>query len=397
MSEINNEAFTPEAYLRIKSLDNPHIINKELSKYSVEFKASYVKYGNMLRNKKFRDEKKDIINLKRKEARKLAKSNEEPVAKPFETEKVIINPDEVDKDLKRESKAENMKIKDLNPNSINNYINTIKNIYNKYHNKDIADDAEVLKLLRNEKYDTKKLLKQNIYIVENINDITLKYAYALRPLYYIFCRTRGKNINILKDALYPFATKYQEVYNENRENTKANIEITKLISFEKNEVLKNADLITDVYEKLIYSLLFLMPTRRLYDYRITRIATKSSDINNLDYNWYYQGKIYINNTKNKDMMVLDLPNEIVEIINLLPADTDYILGKSYSESSLSRKFAKITENIYRTPFNAVDIRKLYASYNLKINAETGDTKQMKENARKMGHSLNENLNYIVKT
>ena len=45
-------------------------------------------------------------------------------------------------------------------------------------------------------------------------------------------------------------------------------------------------------------------------------------------------------------MVLDLPNEIVEIINLLPADTDYILGKSYSESSLSRKFAKITENVY---------------------------------------------------
>ena len=191
-------------------------------------------------------------------------------------------------------------------------------------------------------------------------------------------------------------TEYNKNYVENRSNVVVNKEMTSKISFDTKDVIENANKIDDVYDKLMYMLLFLMPTRRLYDYRITRIATKKGDIDDEKYNWYYQGKFYINNTKNKKMMILDVPSEIIAIINQLPYDTDYIFGKLYNAPTLSRRFAKITNDIYGDPFNAVDIRKLYATYNLKTAGDTGDTKTMRDNARKMGHSLDEHLNYAVK-
>jgi hypothetical protein len=81
----------------------------------------------------------------------------------------------------------------------------------------------------------------------------------------------------------------------------------------------------------------------------------------------------------------------------LPVDTDYILGNIYNEPTLSKKFRQITENVYGTPFNALDIRKLYATYNLKTNADSGNTKLLKANARIMGHSLSQNLDYVLKS
>ena len=403
MSDNITEVFTPEAYLRIKALDNPHKINKELSTYSAEFKASYVKYGNMLRNKKFRDNNKDDINLKRKISRAEAKISlpvveklpVAPVIKPFNNVKTIINPEDVDKTIIAENKA-NIKIKDLNPNTITSYIAVIKTIYSKYNNKPIADDAEVLKMLRNEKYNTAKLLKQNMYIIDNINDITINYAYTLKTLYNIFCRTRGKNIDILKKTIYPYFIKYKEVFNNNANNITANTEITSKISFDKNEVLKNTELIEDDYEKLMYMLLFLIPTRRMYDYRITRIATKKKDTENEMFNWYYQGKIYINNTKNQDKMILQLPTEIIAIINKLPTDTDYIFGKAYIESTLSRKFSNITNRIYNSQFTPLDIRRLFATHSLNTTNDNGDVNNLFKNAKNMGHSLNQHLQYVKK-
>jgi len=191
-------------------------------------------------------------------------------------------------------------------------------------------------------------------------------------------------------------TAYNENYRENRSNVIVNKEATSKISFDTNDVVSNANKITDSYDKLMYMLLFLLPTRRLYDYRIMRIASKKGDIDNEKFNWYYQGKIYINNTKNKRTIILDVPKQIIDVINSLPNDTDYIFGKLYNAPTLSRRFAKITSDIYNEPFNAVDIRKLYATYNMKTAGETGDMRRYTETARQMGHSTAENANYSLK-
>lgn len=385
---MNNEIFNEDAYNRINSLKVPQVIAKELAKYSPDFVAEYRKYGNMLRNKKFREQNKDTINAKRKISRSLNK--------PIETIPTIIDPDNVDTSIVRDNK-QFVKIKELNPNTLNNYISVIKNIYSKYHNEPLSDDADILKLLRNEKYDPKKLLKNNMYIVDNIKDIALNYPAYLNILHNIFSRLNGKNLKILRDTIYPYAIEYKKAYTDNRDKAIVNTDLTDKISFDTADVIANSKKIDNIYDKLIYLLSFLIPTRRLYDYRICRIAYKAGDLNDLNYNWYYQGNIYINNTKNKDRIVLELPYEINAIVNQLPNDTDYILGKLYSQSTLSHKFNIITKNIYDTPFGALEIRKLYATYNLKTGAETGNTKLMKANARLMGHSLGQSMDYVVKT
>jgi len=384
---MNILELTDPEFIRISAL-TPYEVRRELQNKSPEWRFYYDKLKRKQRNTAYHSNAKDINNAKRREKRRENKA--------IETMPTIINLDDVDTTIKPEIRA-NLKIDKLNPNSINNYISTIKAIYNKYHTDTIADDAEVLKLLNNEKYNPTKLLKQNMYIIHNIKDIATNTPHNIKNLYGIFSRLNGKNINLFRNTIYPYFVEYRKVYDENRDKAVANTDLTSKISFDTDAVIINSENIVNLYDRLIYMLLFLIPTRRLYDYRIARIAKKSGDINNLNYNWYYQGNIYINNTKNKDMMILDLPVQIIDLINKLPLDTDYIFGKLYSESSLSEKFRKITTLVYGTPFNALDIRKLYASHNLKTNATTGNTRILKENARKMGHSISQNLDYVVKT
>jgi len=384
---MNTLELTDAEFIRISAL-SPYEVRRELQNKPPEWRLNYDKLKRKQRNTAYHSNSKDINNAKRREKRRENKA--------IETIPTIINIDNVDTTIKPDIRA-NLKINELNPNSINTYISVINSLYNKYHTGDIADDAEVLKLLRNEKYNPTKLLKQNMYIIDNIKDIATNTPHNIKNLYGIFSRLKGKNLNRFRNTIYPYTLEYRKAYDENRDKAVVNTDLTSKISFEAPDIINNAEMIDNLYDKLIYMLLFLMPTRRLYDYRIARIAKKSGDINNLDYNWYYQGKIYINNTKNKDMMVLDLPNELIEVINKLPDNTDYILGKAYSESTLSDRFRKITTLVYGTPFNALEIRKLYASHNLKTTAINGDTKKLKENARKMGHSLSQNMAYVVKT
>ena len=382
-----------ELFNQIHSLANPSLISNKLKEYPREFVDNYRKYFHKLRVAKSRELNKDKINQARREARRLLNKT---IEKPIQHIDKPIDIDAVDTSIKRNYKA-STKIAKLNENTADNYIKTIKALYPKYHNdKPLADDAEILKLLNGVKYNSTKLYKQNKYIIDNIKDIATNHSSYLTKLYSIFSRLNGKNLKQLREAIYPYMTAYNANYTENRSNVVVNKEMTSKISFDTKDVIENANKINDVYDKLMYMLLFLMPTRRLYDYRITRIATKKGDIEDMKYNWYYQGKFYINNTKNKKMMILDVPREIIDVINQLPPDTDYIFGKLYNAPTLSRKFAKITNDIYGNSFNAVDVRRLFATYNLKTAGNTGDTKTMRDNARKMGHSLDEHLNYAVK-
>lgn len=382
-----------ELFNQIHSLTNPSLIANKLKEYPREFADKYRKYFHKLRVAKHRELNKDKINEARRENRKILNKT---IEKPIQHIDKPIDIEAVDTSIKRNYKA-STKITKLNENTADNYIKTIRALYPKYHNdKPLADDAEILKLLNGVKYNSTKLYKQNKYIIDNIKDIATNHSSYLTKLYSIFSRLNGKNLKQLREAIYPYMTEYNKNYVENRSNVVVNKEMTTKISFDTKDVIENANKIDEVYDKLMYMLLFLMPTRRLYDYRITRIATKKGDIDDEKYNWYYQGKFYINNTKNKKMMILDVPSEIIAIINQLPYDTDYIFGKLYNAPTLSRRFSKITNDIYGDPFNAVDIRKLYATYNLKTAGDTGDMKKYNETAKQMGHSTSENANYSLK-
>ena len=152
--------------------------------------------------------------------------------------------------------------------------------------------------------------------------------------------------------------------------------------------------------KILYLLMFMLPCRRIADYRITLIAKNEEDIKNEKYNWYYNNKIYINNTKNKQKIVLDIPDEIVSIID------SEIIGSEFpskhlilnaTEPYMSKIFSNMMVKIYGSKFTATDIRRIYASYNLKIAGNSGDVKTMLKNQNEMGHNLHQHLQYCIPT
>ena len=397
MTDMDN--FEAE-FARIKGLGNGNLIAKELKAKSQEFRDAYDKKGKKMRNDKYQAHAKDRLNESRREKRKVKKeAGLLKVEKPITHIITPLNVEEIDTTIKREY-AYSKKLKDLTESSIKTYGNIIRWIYSKYHDKPIADDAEILKYLRWEKHDARKLYKQNEYIIKNIKDIAENHTSSLPQLYGLFSRFNTKKLKEFREAIYPYRMAYNKHYQEHRNDLEINQEEVAKISFAKEDVLANAEKIDFPRMKVLYMLMFMLPTRRLGDYRITLVAKDEEDLKDEKNNWYYNNKIYINNTKDKKKIILDIPNEITSIIN------NEIIGDKYpspskrlildvNESYFSEVFSKLMVHIYGSHFTATNIRKLYASHNLKTAGETGDVKQMLKNQSEMGHNLQQHLQYVI--
>ena len=397
MTDMDN--FEAE-FARIKGLANATQMAKELKSKSYEFREAYQKKGKKMRNEKYQGHAKDKINQGRREKRKAMKeAGLLKVEKPITHIAPPLNVEEVDTTIKREY-AENKKLKDLTESSIKTYGNVIRALYNKYHDKPIAEDAEILKYLRWEKHDARKMYKQNEYIIKNIKDIAKNHASSLSQIYSLFSRFNTKKLKEFREVIYPYSSAQNKHYNEHRNDLEINEEEVAKISFAKEDVLANAEKIVFPRMRVLYMLMFMLPVRRLGDYRITLIAEDEEDLKDEKNNWYYNNKIYINNTKNKVKIILDIPDEITSIINNEIIGDDYPspskrLILDVNESYLSLIFSKLMVEIYGSHFTATNIRKLYASHNLKTAGETGDVKQMLKNQGEMGHNLQQHLQYVI--
>jgi hypothetical protein len=80
----------------------------------------------------------------------------------------------------------------------------------------------------------------------------------------------------------------------------------------------------------------------------------------------------------------------------MPSSSKHLIF-NVSQSYLSELFSKMMVKIYASHFTATNIRKIYASHNLKRAGETGDVKQMLKNQGEMGHNLNQHLQYVIPT
>ena len=388
-------------YARIKGLGmNGKLIAKELKSKSFEFQIAYQKKGKKERNDKYQGHAKNRLNECRREKRKVMKeAGLLKVEKPITHIITPLNVEVVDTTIKR-TYADNKKLKDLTESSIKTYGDIIKSIYSKYHDKPIADDAEILKYLRWEKHDARKMYKQNEYIIKNIKDIAENHTTSLPQLYALFSRFNTKKLKEFREAIYPYKTAFQKHYEEHRNDFEINEEEVAKISFVKEDVLANAEKIDFPRMKVLYMLMFMLPTRRLGDYRITFIADSEEDIKDEKNNWYYNNKIYINNTKDKKKIILDIPDEIVSIINTEIIGTEMLSSSKHlilnvSQSYFTELFTKMMVQIYGSHFTATNIRKLFASHNLRRAGETGDVKQMLKNQGEMGHNLHQHLQYVI--
>jgi hypothetical protein len=397
MTDMDN--FEAE-FARIKGLGNGSHIARELKSKSFEFRVAYEKKGKKMRNAKYQEHAKNRLNECRREKRKIMKdAGLLKVEKPITHIITPLNVEEVDTTIKR-TYADNKKLKDLTESSIKTYGDIIKSIYSKYHDKPIADDAEILKYLRWEKHDAKKMYKQNEYIIKNIKDIAENHTTSLPQLYALFCRFNTKKLKEFREAIYPYRTAYNKHYEEHRNDFEINEEEVAKISFVKEDILANAEKIDFPRMKVLYMLMFMLPTRRLGDYRITLIADNEEDLKNEKYNWYYNNKIYINNTKDKKKIVLDIPDEIVSIINTeiigseIPSSSKHLI-LDVSQSYLSELFSKMMVQIYGSHFTATNVRKIYATHNIKKAGGIDVIKQVLKNQREMGHTFNEHLQYVI--
>ena len=363
-------------YTRISSLSNSYAKAQELQKLTPDQRKAYTRIGNAIRNKKYREEFKDSINTKRRQQRNGTNAVEKiPIPTP---EIVELKP------LKKRAKPLN-KNTDITEGTLKNYISTIKTIYKDHYNKDISENDDILKMLRWEKYNYKNIKETFKFISDDIKGFVSKYFNRLSIIHSVFARVYG--MSKLVNQLYPYLLQSVKNYDENRSKI-ANVNDVNL-SFDKTTILNNMNKLDDRIDMLIYGLYFLIPTRRIGEYINTKNARTEADINDLKFNWYYQGKIYINTSKTKAKVVIDLP----EIIDLnIDENDEYMLGKKYTSGTITTRLGNITKKIYDKQYKPNEIRHLYASY---IN-NRGSSLAEREASTKGTHSITQQMKYVYR-
>lgn len=267
-------------------------------------------------------------------------------------------------------------------------IRVIRKIHKYYTLEDINDDNDVIKAIKGEPFNYKNIVKLFPYLFDDrhIYDVICKFSRNIVAIASIFSRIHG--FLYFRRRLVPYIEVINNVQQEKRDNTTIDKDIKDKLSFNRDDILPNLDKLDKNYDKLLYLLLTLIPTRRAHDFRYTKNSSSIPD-DTIDkgFNYYFDKHIYIYNTKNKKFYDLLLPDEIIPYIS---TDTEFILGdKLVSPQLLSQHIKRIFKKIYDYPYNATLIRKLYATYS----RENLTKKEIRHNAIAMGHSLNENYNY----
>lgn len=276
----------------------------------------------------------------------------------------------------------------LKHNTQNNYIYLIKKIHKYYTNEDIKDNDDIIKAIKGEPFNYKNVVKQFPYFLNEryIYDFIIRWTKQLREVAGIFSRING--FTFFRKRIVPYIDVLNKIQQDKRDATTIDEDVKLKLSFNHNDILPNLNKLSNNYEKLLYLLLTLIPTRRAHDYRYTKNSSSiPNDTIDKSFNYYFDKHIYIFNTKNKKFFDLLLPDEIIPYIN---TQTEFIFGdKLITHDKMSNNIKSIFKKIYGHPYNATLIRRLYATYS----RENLTKKQIKLNAIAMGHSLTENLNY----
>ena len=394
---MNNTVMNEDIFREINNLKDATVIAKRLKEYSEDFREGYRRYVNKMRNKKYREDNKGKINERRREER-IAEREEE--IRPIEHKREELDLTRIDKTAKRGYKKEGaMGVGELKDSTRSNYKAVIRTIYRRYKGEEIGEGNEIFKMLDGKRYRATEIYKDFKFIKERIEEIGRDNSGYLSNIYSIFSMFKQKRLTEIRDRIYPYFRAQGEQYRENRHKNKINLEEIRKISFKEEDIEERVRGIEGAYNRLLYALMLKLPTRRLADYRRMRIEKENPEGKDKGYNYYYDGKLYINNTKNKREMVQDIRGEglIMRLIGELPEGTRYIISgeEMYGQAKLSKIFGGITKVIYGTRFNARDIRKINATESYKRIGEEGGIRRFKEEAKNRGHSVEEALEYVL--
>ena len=321
------------------------------------------------------EERRQRKNAYQREWRAKKQSNE-----PNETESVISKPvlsvslDNIDPLKKKPKKAKKTELKD---STINTYTSKLRAFHKRMTGLQLSQN--MIDAIEGNEYDKKAILEEFKYIESRIDYIKEHEITAIPTLCKIFAKFVGfaKLIKILT----PMKWKIEEALEVRRNDTTINQE--DMVSFDRQEVLANALKLTDDYEKIMYLLMMLIPTRRFDDYRNMTYGVS-------DGNYFDDENMYIRDisTKNKKSITIRIPNEIIDLI----PHTGNILGYEYSASALSVKFSNLMKKIYGKKIGALDLRRMYLT---SINNGASFIER-KNTANAVGHSIMESIKYSMK-
>ena len=364
------------------------ITNEITDEISNEIKGGIVKKkkiakGNVVSNREYRMRKKDIINMRRREKRIKEKAVITP--KPlYECEKILKSVDKlpeqkVKKGEKKEGKKEVTK---------KTYISFIRQFYKRNTGEELGEDEDIIKSIREERYNAQRVSKQFKGILNDNFEEIRKRPYEVNNLFKIFNGIRG--FTEINKRLYAYVLEYGKQYEEKRSIAIVEEKEDLEISFEEEEIMKNIEKIVNRTDKIIYGFIFLIKGR-LNDLRMLRIAKDKEETMNIEYNYIYDDKLYINNTKNGKGRVIEMPEGFMRLCEGIKEG--YLLGSLMPQSTLSQRLQRITMEIYGKVYTYLNIRHINAT---QINARGASLKEREDTSMKAGHSVEQQLRYVYK-
>jgi hypothetical protein len=335
-----------------------------------------IKKSNAENNRAYRERKGEEINARRRVQRNKNRAIES-VKIEYEVKK-----------LKKIGKLPEIKQKEgISDITKTNYISYIKNFYTKNKGEELSETSDIIKKIRGEEYNSLKISREFKGLINNNIGIIKENPTDVKNIYSIFRGIRG--FTEISKILYPYLKDYAEQYDEKRSVIVADEDNIR-ISFEREDVKKNINKLSDDIDKIIYGYIMIM-NGRIHDLRYTKISVNKEEINDEGYNFIYNDKYYINNTKNKKKQILEISDDFKLLYN--ENSEGYILGSFMPASTLTQRIQRITLKIYGKIYTASNIRHLYATY---INNKGASYKERKETATKAGHSIEQQIKYTYK-
>jgi hypothetical protein len=268
------------------------------------------------------------------------------------------------------------------------YITTIKRLYKQYTKTDLPDDCDIINCIKSKPFKYKNIKTQFNFLFndDTLMDVVKSYNKYINIIYSIFTRVHGFSSIVKK--LYPYLKNKNEQYEVNRSKRIIHDDVI-AISLKPDDIIaKFAEVDIPNHNKLLVFLLLLIPTRRLHDYRLTKIAQSiPDDTFDKSFNYYFDKNIYIYNTKNSKKDVISIPDVIVDLID---TTQEFLFGKLYDSCPLSNKFTNVMEKVYKMRINPSLVRIMYSTYLRSLNLSGYE---WEKEAKKMGHSLEESVLY----
>lgn len=292
----------------------------------------------------------------------------------------------------------------LSPKRLTQLSSTIKSFTKKFNNITITDNHDIIKCLKSQDFNNDTIINDYKFFNDDFDNIIKQLTPTkIKYLSGIFART---TFDDLYCKLMPYSISILKEEQKKRTETKQDINI----DFDKPFI----DLFNQIYndfnihELIIISLYHNNPPKRLYDYIFCKISNEipTKDFSK-DFNYYYDGKIFINKCKidtrtqsqkennefitinNIDIHTQNLIKKCFEIDNN-NLNKNFLLMKEYKEN-IPVRFDNIMMKLYGIPIKVSQYRRLFLSYH--------DKKGMDKNKRIhfsnfMNHSLNEQNKYI---